>query len=130
MEFDKKIRLRREKITEFMAAFASLEEIETTMAKMNVAWGRVRNASTIREQATVKARGAIVQIDDRAGGTRPITQSPYRFSNAKSGVRGPSSHRGEHNHDVLAEWIDKPPFEIDALIEAGILQFDAETLSR
>ena len=35
MEFDKKIRLRREKITEFMAAFTSLEEIEATMAKMN-----------------------------------------------------------------------------------------------
>ncbi len=128
MELATKIRLRREKIVEFMAAFTSLEEIEATMATMNVAWGRVRNASTIREQATVKARGAIVQIDDRAGGTRPITQSPYRFSNAKSGVRGPSSHRGEHNHEVLAEWIDKPPFEIDAMIEAGILQFDAETL--
>lgn len=128
MELATKIRLRREKIVEFMAAFASLEEIEATMATMNVAWGRVRNASTIREQATIQARGAIVQIDDRAGGTRPITQSPYRFSNAKSGVRGPSSHRGEHNHEVLAEWIDKPPFEIDAMIEAGILQFDAETL--
>lgn len=128
MELATKIRLRREKIVEFMAAFTSLEEIEATMASMNVAWGRVRNASTIREQATIQARGAIVQIDDRAGGTRPITQSPYRFSNAKSGVRGPSSHRGEHNHEVLAEWIDKPPFEIDAMIEAGILQFDAETL--
>lgn len=128
MELATKIRLRREKILEFMAAFTSLEEIEATMATMNVAWGRVRNASTIREQATIQARGAIVQIDDRAGGTRPITQSPYRFSNAKSGVRGPSSHRGEHNHEVLAEWIDKPPFEIDAMIEAGILQFDAETL--
>ncbi|MCZ6619939.1 MAG: CoA transferase [Gammaproteobacteria bacterium] len=128
MEFDKKIRLRREKITEFMAAFASLEEIETTMAKMNVAWGRVRNASTLQEQATVKARGAITQVDDRAGGTRPITQSPYRFSNAKSGVRGPTSHRGEHNHEVLREWIDKPLFEIDAMIEAGVLQFDAEML--
>lgn len=130
MELSMKIRLRREKIVEFMAAFTSLEEIEETLAKMNVAWGRVRDAATIQEQATVKFRGAIVQIDDRAGGTRPITQSPYRFSDAKSGVRGPSSHRGEHNHEVLAEWIDKPTFEIDAMIEAGVLQFDAETLTQ
>lgn len=127
MELSEKIRLRHEKITDFMARLASFEEIEETMEKINVAWGRVRNAATLRDQPTVQARGAIVDIDDRAGGTRPITQSPYRFSNAKSGVRGPAPHRGEHNRDVLTEWLDKSSLEIDALQESGILQHDPET---
>ena len=129
MELSEKIRLRHEKITDFMARLASFEEIEETMEKINVAWGRVRNAATLRDQPTVQARGAIVDIDDRAGGTRPITQSPYRFSNAKSGVRGPAPHRGEHNRDVLTEWLDKSSLEIDALQESGILQHDPETIT-
>jgi len=122
MELATKIRLRREKVGEFMAALTSWDNIEEVMTEMNIAWGRVRSAATLREQPTIIARGAIVEIDDRAGGTRPIAQSPYRFSSAKSGVRGPAPYRGEHNRHVLTEWLNKPSNDIDALIEAGVLQ--------
>lgn len=122
MELATKIRLRRERVGEFMAALTSWDSIETAMAEMNIAWGRVRHAATVREQQTVVARGTIVDVDDRAGGTRPIPQSPYRFSKARSGVRGPAPYRGEHNRDVLTEWLDKPSDDIDALTDAGVLQ--------
>ena len=69
-----------------------------------------------------------IEIDDRAGGTRPITQSPYRFSAARSGVRGPAPHRGEHNAQVLAQWLDKSAEQVSALEAAGVLQVDSETL--
>jgi crotonobetainyl-CoA:carnitine CoA-transferase CaiB-like acyl-CoA transferase len=91
---------------------------------MNLAWGQVRHAGTMTDQPTVRARGAIVEIDDRAGGTRPVPQSPYRFSGALSGVRGPAPHRGEHNAEVLAEWLDMPEAEVDALAEAQVLLRD------
>jgi crotonobetainyl-CoA:carnitine CoA-transferase CaiB-like acyl-CoA transferase len=122
MELATKIRLRREKVGEFMAALNSWDAIEEIMADMNIAWGRVRNSSTMREQPTVIARGAIVEVDDRAGGTRPVPQSPYRFSKAASGVRGPAPYRGEHNREVLSEWLNKPTNDVDALIDAGVLQ--------
>jgi crotonobetainyl-CoA:carnitine CoA-transferase CaiB-like acyl-CoA transferase len=77
----------------------------------------------------VAARGAIVQIDDRAGGTRPVTQSPYRFSDAKSGVRGPAPHRGEHNEEVLATWLKKSSEEVTTLRSEGVLQVDEEFVS-
>ena len=122
MELATKIRMRRERVGEFFSGLTSWERVEEVMAEMNIAWGRVRNAATLREQPTVIARSAIVDVDDRAGGTRPIPQSPYRFSNATSGVRGPAPHRGEHNREVLTEWINKPSNEIDALIDADVLQ--------
>jgi CoA:oxalate CoA-transferase len=124
-----KIRLRHECVGEYMQNLMTWEAVETAMAEMNLAWGKVRDPVDIREQATVKARGVIVDIDDRAGGTRPITQSPYRFSAAKSGVRGPAPHRGEHNAEVLGEWLDKPGFEIDALFAADVLQIDDENVN-
>lgn len=123
-----KIRLRHECVGAYMQKLMTWEAVETAMAEMNLAWGKVRDPVDIREQATVKARGVIVDVDDRAGGTRPVTQSPYRFSAAKSGVRGPAPHRGEHNAEVLSEWLDKPGFEIDALFAADVLQIDDENV--
>jgi CoA:oxalate CoA-transferase len=122
MALDDKIRVRQEIATDYLSKLDSWDAVEAKMEEMNIAWGVVRDPTNIRDQATVKARGAIVDIDDRAGGTRPITQSPYRFSHAKSGVRGPAPHRGEHNQEVLTEWIETAEFEIEALTAAGVLQ--------
>jgi CoA:oxalate CoA-transferase len=82
----------------------------------------------LADEATINTRGSIVQIDDRAGGTRPITQSPYRFSAAKSGVRGPASHRGEHNIDVLNDWLEMSALQVAELKNNGILLADDDTL--
>lgn len=129
MELSEKIRLRREVVANYMQTLTSWEQIESSMDEINIAWGRVRPAAQVGEQPTVESRGAIVEIDDRAGSTRPITQSPYRFSNAKSGVRGPAAHRGEHNTAVLNEWLGKSIGDIEALVDSAVLLHDTETIS-
>jgi crotonobetainyl-CoA:carnitine CoA-transferase CaiB-like acyl-CoA transferase len=78
------------------------------------------------DQTTIAARGAIIEVDDRAGGTRPITQSPYRFSDAESGVRGLVAHRGEHNHEVLSEWLGISQADTDKMLAAGVMHFDPD----
>ena len=121
-----KIRIRREIVGEYLANLASWTEVEEAMAAMNLAWGRVRAPMTLRDQPTIAARKAIVDVDDRIGGTRPITQSPYRFSAARSGVRGPAPHRGEHNSAVLVDWLGKNPVQISQLHADQVLQFDGD----
>ena len=121
-----KIRIRREIVGDYLANLATWEAVEEAMAQMNLAWGRVRAPAALPEQPTLAARGAITQVDDRAGGTRPITQSPYRFSGARSGVRGPAPHRGEHNSEVLEDWLGKSAAQVKALHGSGVLQFDDE----
>jgi len=116
-----KIRLRREAVGKVMTALASWDEVEEMLAKVNLAWGKVRDPATLIEQPTVAARGAITEVSDRVGGTRPITQSPYRFSNADSGVRGPAPHRGEHNAQVLEQWLGKNAAAVADLTQAGVL---------
>ena len=129
MELPEKIRLRREVVANYMQTLTSWEQIESIMDEINIAWGRVRPAAQVGEQPTIESRGAIVEIDDRAGSTRPITQSPYRFSNAKSGVRGPAAHRGEHNTAVLNEWLGKSIGDIEALVDSAVLLHDTETIT-
>ena len=73
--------------------------------KMNLAWGDVRAAADTVAIGSVQARGSVTEVDDRAGGSRPIPQSPYRFRNSDAQVQGGAPHLGEHNTDVLREWL-------------------------
>jgi CoA:oxalate CoA-transferase len=120
-DLETKIAARRGAVDTFMRGLADWDEVETAMAKINIAWGRVRRGHDLGEQPTLRHRGSIAQIDDRAGGTRPTPQSPYRFSAARSGVRGGAPHRGEHNREVLGEWLGLGEADVDALTAAGVL---------
>ena len=126
MDLDTKIAARRDAVSRFMMGLSSWEAVEEAMAKMNLAWGRVRSGKTLREQPTLAFRKSVVDIDDRAGGVRPMAQTPYRFSQAASGVRGPAPHKGEHNTDVLRGWLGLSDADIAALLARGILTRDEE----
>ena len=124
-DLETKIAARRGAVAEFMRGLGDWDEVEAAMARINIAWGQVRQGHDLGEQPTLRHRGSIAQVDDRAGGTRPIPQSPYRFSAARSGVRAGAHHRGEHNHEVLGEWLGLGEAEIVALGQSGVLSADA-----
>ena len=124
MEIETKIAVRRAAVANFMGGLASWDEVEAAMAKMNLAWGRIRTGKALRDQPTIAHRQSIVDVDDRAGGTRPIVQSPYRFSQAISGVRGGAPHKGEHTDEILRGWLGLSDKEIDQLAAQGILTRD------
>ncbi|HEV7693477.1 MAG TPA: CoA transferase [Hyphomonadaceae bacterium] len=126
MDLNAKILARRNAVAAFMKSLVTWDQVEAAMAQMNLAWGRVRTGKALREQPTLAHRGSIAEIDDRAGGTRPIAQSPYRFSQAKSEVRGPAPYRGEHNEAVLHAWLGKSHEDVTALTALGVLTRDNE----
>ena len=100
-------RFFNETCTDRQAVIAALD-------KMNLAWGDVRAMEQTPALASVQARGVITEVDDRDGGTRPTTQSPYRFANADAHVRGGAPHLGEHNAAVLSDWLDMSDAQIEA----------------
>ena len=128
MPLPEKIRLRRERMQAFFAGLETWEAVEAAMARLNLAWGRVREPAELAEQPTLAAHRLIRAMDDRAGGQRPVVQAPWRFSNAKHGVRGPAPHRGEHNEAVLAEWLGRSREDAQALTAAGVLLRDETVL--
>ena len=124
LELEQKIRTRRAIVNDYLRSLHSWEQVDTAMNTMNLAWGQVRFAGDLPEQVTVQHRGSIAKVDDRAGGSRPVTQSPYRFSNARSGVRGPAPHRGEHNLEVLGDWLQLSATQVGELTEQGVLSHE------
>jgi CoA:oxalate CoA-transferase len=112
---DEKIAARRASVARWIAAFAERDALIGALDATNLAWADVRS----HDDAFAGAR--VVEVDDRGGGTRPVIDSPYRFSGADSGIHGPAPYRGEHNADVLREWLDMPAADVAALTEAGAL---------
>ena len=103
---EEKIAARRAAAKRFFTVTCSnRSEVIAALDKMNIAWGDVRAPSEVTELACVEARNTITRIDDRAGGLRKIADSPYRFRHHESGVREGASHLGEHNKEVLADWL-------------------------
>jgi crotonobetainyl-CoA:carnitine CoA-transferase CaiB-like acyl-CoA transferase len=117
-----KARCRHQAVAAFFASFDDADALRAALDAADLAWGEVHETRAAFDSPTARARGASVQVDDRAGGTRPVVQSPYRFSDADSGASPVGAPlRGEHNRAVLDEWLELPPAEIDRLLEAGVL---------
>lgn len=122
---DTKIAARRQIIDQTFQACATLEQFRDLMDSLDIPWGEVRDPRNLAQQATLANREMLVQIDDRAGGTRPMADSPYRFSHARSGVRGPAAHLGEHNQEVLKHWLDLSDEKISKLLASEFMISDA-----
>ncbi len=73
------------------------------------------------ESPTLRAGNLYAEVDDRGDGTRRVVQAPYEFSDAEAGVRGSAPRRGEHNANVLADWLSLEEAQIRELAEAGVL---------
>jgi crotonobetainyl-CoA:carnitine CoA-transferase CaiB-like acyl-CoA transferase len=122
-----KIAKRRAAAADYLRSFATFDELLGALDEMNLAWGRVRQFGEDAYSApSVGPRGVLVEVDDRAGGRRRTIQSPYKFSDAESGVGSGevAPHRGEHNYEALADWLGKSASDVDALTGAGILLAD------
>jgi CoA:oxalate CoA-transferase len=120
-DIDTKVEARRKTIDQIFQACTTLPQFSSLMDSLDIPWGEVRDPRNLATQATLANRNMLIQIDDRAGGTRPMADSPYRFSHAKSGVRGPAAHLGEHNREVLKDWLQLSEENVNNLTDAEFM---------
>lgn len=121
-ELEAKIAARRSAVASWMASFDDQAKLVAALDVAGLAWAEVRHPGQAFDAAS--AQGAWAAVDDRGGATRRVTQSPYRFSDARAGVRGGAPHRGEHNAEVLTEWLGISSEEVRSLEHAGVLRTD------
>ena len=120
-DLQQKIHNRRRVMGDFLRALPTRAAFIELMDKYNIHWGDVRETTRIEESEAISHRGMVTQVSDPLGGTRPALRSPYRFSAARSEIRGYAPHLGEHNHQVLKDWLDMDDAAIQALEDAGTL---------
>ena len=125
-DLETKIRCRRQAAAEWLLSFPDRDAVKRALEQADLAWAEVQSPVDAVETAGAVARGILAEVDDRAGGRRRVVQSPYRFSAADSGVRGPAPYRGEHNDEVLREWLGLDAAEVDSLKSAGVIVTELE----
>jgi CoA:oxalate CoA-transferase len=113
---------RMEAVQRWIAAFTDRAELERAFDAAGVPWAAVRPPMEVFDSDWAQARHTFGEIDDRAGGIRRVTQSPYRFSDAGSGLVPRIAYRGEDNGRALRRWLGMTGAEVDELSAAGVLQ--------
>lgn len=111
-----------ELIREFALTVADPDEFERICAENRLAVGRVRQPGDLARTEWAEARGATVRVDDRAGGTITVPNSPWHFSDGQDvGVSGTPRFRGEDNRTVLSDLLGLDDEQLDALEADGVL---------
>ncbi len=100
-----KITSRRSVITDFLCGLPDRAAVIAVFDAANLAWADVRECGEVLESPTLVHRNTVVDVDDRAGGKRKVIRNPYRMSATDLSDIGVAAFRGEHNHEVLDEWL-------------------------
>jgi CoA:oxalate CoA-transferase len=108
-----KARLRQQAIRDWIAGFASREQLLAVLESAGIAWAEVRSAESVFADG---AHSVAVPGSDRR-----VVALPYDFSAAQPSVARPAPRRGEHNSQALADWLGLDEPAIAALAAAGIL---------
>ena len=102
-------------------SFDEPQALKDALDKANIAWAEVREPEDVFDTEVAAERRLSVAVDDRAGGERRVVQSPYHFSDARSEVRGGAPFRGEHNAEVLHQWLGVDDAEVQGWLDGGVL---------
>jgi crotonobetainyl-CoA:carnitine CoA-transferase CaiB-like acyl-CoA transferase len=108
-------------LQEWAGRLESPVALEEALAPTRLATGVVRTVEEAGAGEWARERGAVVEVDDRSGGRLRLPNSPWRFSDATTGVRGVPAYRGEHNREVLEQLLGLGAGEVEALEAAGVL---------
>jgi crotonobetainyl-CoA:carnitine CoA-transferase CaiB-like acyl-CoA transferase len=106
----------RQIVVDFARTVSDPDEFERIFAENGLAVGRVREPGELAKTEWAVARNAIVDVDDRNGGTITVPNAPWHFSDGPDvGVRGTPRYRGEDNRTVLAEILGYDDERLDQL---------------
>ena len=109
-------------IGDWVGGFDSAAELEAKIGVSSILVADIRSAQEIRDTEWAEQRGAFVDITLHPDHD-PVTipQSPWRFSDADAGAVPTIGFRGEHNREVLAEYLGLDDQQLGELEAEGVL---------
>ena len=90
-------------IRAWLATFDNIEQLQAQVSEAGLAVGRVRTVNEFAKSDWVKEWNAVVEVDDRAGGTVRMPGNPWIFSRSELPLPGAPAYQGEHNEEILKE---------------------------
>lgn len=95
--------------------------LEKRCDEHSLAMGALKSVRDLAESDWAAERGAIVEIDDRGGGTVRVPNAPWHFTNGRVGTSGYPRYRGEDNREVLGDLLGLDDADLDRLEATGVI---------
>jgi crotonobetainyl-CoA:carnitine CoA-transferase CaiB-like acyl-CoA transferase len=87
----------------WMLTFGDLDELQAQVSEAGLALGVIRRTQDLADSEWAKEWGAVVEVNDRGGGTVRMPGPPWRFGGCVLPPPGIPAYQGEHNAELLAE---------------------------
>jgi CoA:oxalate CoA-transferase len=120
-------KLRREnlapllnEVRAWLATFDNLEQLQAQVSEAGLAVGRVRTINEFAKSDWVREWNAVVDVDDRVGGTVRMPGNPWIFSRSELPAPGVPAYQGEHNEEILKQ-LCVPEERIRELLQRNVL---------
>lgn len=81
--------------------------------------GCIQSVRDVCDSAQVQAREMVVPLEHPKAGPIRVTGVPIKLSDTPGAVEKPPPVLGEHTMQVLGDWLQMSPVEIDSLRQAG-----------
>ena len=102
-------------LAEFVATFEDAASVELAIGPGAVIAAEVRSVTELASTEWAEERGAFVDVETGGGGVISVPQSPWRFAGADAGLEPSIGYRGQHNREVLKEFLHLSSEELDEL---------------
>jgi CoA:oxalate CoA-transferase len=94
--------------------------LQAQVSEGGLAVGQVRTTNEFAKSDWVKEWNAVVEVDDRGGGTVRMPGNPWIFGRSELPTPGAPAFQGEHNEDILKE-LQIPEQKIQDLQQRNIV---------
>ena len=95
-------------LTEALATRTAAEWVEALNAR-GISSAPVNDFGAVLADPQVVHRGMVQEMDDPEAGTLRFVANPIRMSETPASYDRPPPHLGEHNAEVLQQWLDLDP---------------------
>ena len=107
-------------VRSWLATFDDLEQLQAQVSESGLAVGRVRTVNEFAKSDWVQEWNAVVDVDDRGGGTVRMPGNPWIFSQSQLPAPGAPAFQGEHNVEILKE-LHIPEEQIGSMQQRNII---------
>jgi CoA:oxalate CoA-transferase len=107
-------------IRAWLSTFDNLDQLQAQVSEAGLAVGTVRTVSEFAASEWASEWNAVVDVDDRSGGSVKMPGNPWIFSKSNLPTPGIPAFQGEHNGEILAE-LNIPAERIEELRKQRVL---------
>ena len=105
----------------WVLSFTDLDQLQAQVSESGLAVGQLRTIEEFADSEWTREWGAVVDVDDRAGGAFRMPGAPWHFSKSQLPPAGIPYFLGESNEEVLSQ-LGLSPSVIAELSQAGVLK--------